>query len=257
MESVKIAIVEDEIEPLRILLSYISLIDDVVIVGTAEDVDSANQLIFKTRPDIVLLDIRLYGRSAFEILEHFKEQNISFAVVIITADSNYREQVFNDFGVEFNIFNYLLKPIDKQQLITLIERYKQKRPVFTAETFKTATDKLIPQKLVFDTQTHFYSVDPHEIIYCCSSEKSSRCCDIIIDNQRKIPVSKSIGEVTKLLPPEMFDVLDQSTVVNRKYIYSINKLKNKCMCIKDNQMYEIDMAKSQVNKFISKIKALF
>lgn len=256
MQPVKIAIIEDEEHPRNLLVEYINEINSVELTGTADDIEGAIKLISTQKPEIVLLDIDLYTRPAFEILEYFKEKKQTFAVIFTTAYSDFKDEALDKYGVEFSIFNYLLKPIDKIQLVELINRYKQKRPRFSIEAFTSATNRIMNQNIRIQTTNEDYILRTDDIVYC-TSDKNSRYSKIVLNKEIQFTVSKSIGELARQFPPEKFNRIDQSTIINKKYYSGINKISKRCVCIKSNQKYEIPIAKSRLKSVIQSALSWF
>jgi two-component system LytT family response regulator len=97
---------EPSLSRLRRLLEKYS--EEVEIVGEASDGPSAVEVIHRTRPDLLFLDIDLPGFSGFEVLERLELQP---AVIFTTAFNDYALKAFRAFAID-----YILKPIDSEAL---------------------------------------------------------------------------------------------------------------------------------------------
>jgi len=71
-------------------------------------------------PDLIFLDIQLSDGLSFEI---FDTVTIKSAIIFTTAFDEYALQAF-----KLNSIDYLLKPIDEDELETAVEKYKQRSP---------------------------------------------------------------------------------------------------------------------------------
>lgn len=71
-------------------------------------------------PDLIFLDIQLSDGLSFEI---FDEVDVRSAIIFTTAFDEYALQAF-----KLNSIDYLLKPIDEEELVSAIEKYKQRVP---------------------------------------------------------------------------------------------------------------------------------
>lgn len=80
----KVLIVDDSPIVLARLLTLISDLDNIEIVGNAGEVGEAIQSIHKLRPDIVVLDIGLIGGSGCDVLRHVKLNYPSIIVIMLT-----------------------------------------------------------------------------------------------------------------------------------------------------------------------------
>src|SRR5687767_13461427 len=122
---IKALIVEDELHNrnnlMRLLETHCKELD---IVGTAADADEAISFINKFYPQLVFLDIQMPGKDSFQMLQELGKYN--FEIIFVTA--------YGDYGikaVKFSAIDYLLKPINIDELKTAvskaIEKIKHKR----------------------------------------------------------------------------------------------------------------------------------
>jgi len=88
--------------------------DGIEIIGLAEDGSEAVELINRTRPDVVFLDIQMPELTGFDVLDR-----IDYAPLVIftTAYDRYALKAFDVYSVD-----YLLKPIDPDRLALAIEK---------------------------------------------------------------------------------------------------------------------------------------
>lgn len=87
----------------------------VIVTGCAFSADEGNELIARQRPDIVFLDIKMPGRSGFDMLRRIGE--LRFEVIFISGFDEYAIQAF-----EFNAVDYVLKPVDYTCLVRAVNR---------------------------------------------------------------------------------------------------------------------------------------
>lgn len=258
MPEVKIAIVEDE-EHQRIELEmYVGKMKGVEISGVAEDVEEAIAVIENTHPDIVLLDMRLYGRSAFEILNHFKNKNIGFNVIFISQHEEYKESFLEEYSIDFKIFNYLSKPFNPEILTKLITRYQERHLKVNVADFQ----KKINKSVLLNTGSGMLILDTDDIIYCTSDTGNN--CTVYRKGGIEVQITMNIGNLEKTFPDNVFYRLDQSNLINPKYVvgYQIKteskKLKRSkypvCICNHNGIDYEIRFAKSKIAEFEKKLK---
>lgn len=84
----------------RFVERMIGLLDDVSnisYINVASDYEEARKILERERPDLVLLDINLPGKSGIELLRRIKESSWNCEVIMITnhADDYYRQQCNN------------------------------------------------------------------------------------------------------------------------------------------------------------------
>ena len=116
------AIIIDDIVKARDFLKrdLISFCPDIEIIGEAEGVVSGLKIIKKLRPDIVFLDVNMNDGSGFDILELLDE--IHFKVIFTTASDAHAIKAF-----KFSAVDYLLKPIDVEELIKAVKKAVSQR----------------------------------------------------------------------------------------------------------------------------------
>lgn len=115
----KIVIVEDE-GPIRNGLAKMlpKLKPDYEVVGTASDGEEGIRVVGETRPDLVILDIRMPVMDGLTMLSTLRKQGVTCKAVVLTAysDFSYAKQ-----AIELDIENYLLKPLKIAELSKTLE----------------------------------------------------------------------------------------------------------------------------------------
>ena len=92
---------------------------DCVVVGSADDGEKAFEEIVKLSPDIVITDIRMVRMSGLEMIEKCRDANIKVQFIII---SGYNEFEYAKKAMKMEVLDYILKPIDDQELYQAILR---------------------------------------------------------------------------------------------------------------------------------------
>lgn len=115
----KILIVDDE-EIVRIGLKkqLINYYGDSILVDVAEDAESALKLISEWKPDIVMTDIEMQEMNGIELIRQAKNQGASSSFIIV---SGYSEFEYARNALKLGAADYLVKPIDEDDLIQCID----------------------------------------------------------------------------------------------------------------------------------------
>ncbi len=92
-----------------------------LVKGTASSVAAGVELILQHNPDIVFLDIEMPQESGFRLFEYFNG-DYTFDVVFTTAHEEYAIK-----AIKNDAFDYLLKPVDRLDVLSLIKRMEKKR----------------------------------------------------------------------------------------------------------------------------------
>ncbi len=232
MYNAKIVIVDDELSSRENLLSYLKpLVGSQNIMGTASNVDEAYELILKTNPQIVFLDINLTHESGFDLLNKFN--NPEFEVVFITA--------YNEFAVKafkYNAIDYLLKPIDKEELTEAIRKaltkweLVNKPPNRYTNLFPHDRELKKPfSRLCISTKESLLFIDFEDLVRC---ESDINYTWFILASGEKVLSSKTLKEYDEILSEQNFVRVHKSHLVNLKYIKSLSKADGGSVVLKDN-----------------------
>ena len=116
-------IVDDEPVARRILRDELEQIDDIALVGEAEDGVSALTAIRDLSPDLVFLDLQMPGLGGFDVIRRMEPGAGIPMIVIVTAWDQYAIQAF-----EAGAIDYLLKPIGQERLAQTVDRALKLRP---------------------------------------------------------------------------------------------------------------------------------
>lgn len=113
----KVLIVDDEPlaqQRLQQLLKESTLVSDIFLANNGLQ---AIEMVQQSKPDVVLLDIRMPGMDGLEAAQHITQMDKVPAIIFITAYDEYALQAFKVHAVD-----YLLKPVRQQKLLESLER---------------------------------------------------------------------------------------------------------------------------------------
>src|SRR5690554_2317889 len=188
----------------------------ITIVATAQNVSDSVNAIEKYLPDLVFLDIQMGKQTGFDVLKLLPSRN--FEVVFVTAYDQYGIQ-----AVKFAALDYLLKPIDIEELMSAVNKAERK---LATQMQTSQLDFLLQQlkkpeasvsKIALPMQSEIRYVPLPDIIRC---EADSTYTHFFLSSGEKILVSKSLKEYADLLRPNGFLRTHQSHLVNPKYVKS-------------------------------------
>lgn len=121
-----------------VLISLKNLIDwgkyGFVICGEATDGVSAWERIQRMRPNLTISDIRMPGIDGIELIKKMRQEELESEVVIISGYSDFE---YARSGLKYGCVDYLIKPVDEEELGACLEKVKQKLD----KKFHTATEK--------------------------------------------------------------------------------------------------------------------
>lgn len=238
----KAVIVEDEKhsrETLKNLLQEFCL--NVEVIGLASNVTEAVSIIKINQPDVVFLDIELQTGTGFDVLEQVSHLN--FEVIFTTAFEQYAIK-----AVKFSSLDYLLKPIDLDELQNAIEKAQTKKnQVVYKKQLETLMLNLKQQKpklnkICLATSDGFEFIEVNDIIYC-KAEGSYTA--FILKNSEKLLVSKNLKEYENLLLDQDFMRVHNSFLINLKEIKKYIKSDGGYIIMNNNDTVSISRSKKE------------
>ena len=117
---IKVIVVDDsEIDRLRIT-QLLKHFDKAELIAEESDAELAIKKIVDTKPDLVFLDIEMPNLSGFDIVNAINKQGVMPAIVFVTAHEQYAIKAIRNHA-----FDYLLKPLDIDELNKTFIRYEQ------------------------------------------------------------------------------------------------------------------------------------
>ena len=180
------------------------------VVGEAESVRTAAELVRTCDADVVFLDVQLAGESGLELLSLIDP---SVAVVFVTAFDQYAVRAF-----EVNALDYLLKPVAPARLARAIERLgapNEDSPPPPAAARLDYQDRLF---LRLDDRMGFVKVA--EIV---SIESDGDYSMVRLVGGRTHRARKSLREWTARLPENAFARVHRSTIVNLEFVERVEE----------------------------------
>ena len=95
--------------------------DDINIVGIEGIPEDAIQSIVKKKPDLVFIDVEMPRYTGFDVIKEIKEQNVFPEFIFVTGYNQYAIK-----AIRSEAFDFLLKPVDIEELSETIQRYCEK-----------------------------------------------------------------------------------------------------------------------------------
>jgi two-component system, LytTR family, response regulator len=240
----KTAVIIDD-EPLSIEALKLKIARTNTEIEIIESFVSAKEAVEKIEfidPDLVFLDIEMPELDGFGFLE--KIQDRRFEVIITTAHDAYAIK-----AVRFSAIDFLLKPINIDELQEAIQRFLQKM------TAKQVKDKLPNTKLnaKFDkipvpTLRGLQFVHIKDILYLSSEGNYTQ---IYLQNKGQIVSSKSIGDYEAILESLHFFRIHHSTIINLSQIREYLKGEGGSVILTNGT--ELDVSKRKKKEFLELI----
>jgi two-component system LytT family response regulator len=186
--------------------------NDVEVTGKYNNPEEGLAAIKNSPPDIVFLDVEMPGLNGIELLERLGM--IRFEVIFTTAYDFYAIK-----AIKLNALDYLLKPIDKDELAEAVNRVKAKRAAMpdaqSANGGKSQKQTGI-NKIALSTLAGLQFIHPDDIVRI---EGESNYCNFFLKDKKKILLSKKLGDAEALLKDNQFFFrAHKSHIINLKYV---------------------------------------
>jgi two-component system, LytTR family, response regulator len=226
----KAVIIDDEISIVRTLTKIITENhSNIEIVGTAHNIDEGYKALLQLNPDLVFLDIKLPDGNSFEMLRKFHE--INFRIIFITGHEEFALQAF-----KFSAVDYILKPIDKDELADALEKAQKTIPHIEEQLklqalFHNIEEKRPLKRIILRTTEFIQLVNIDSIIRC---EADNNYTFFYLKDGKRILISKTIKEYAELLKSSGFLRVHQSHLLNIAYIDKYVKSEGGYILMKDN-----------------------
>jgi len=219
--TLRTVLVDDEPTARRALTKIIeNYTQDVEIVATADDVLAGVKAINNFNPDLVFLDVRMPNYSGFSLVEFFDELN--FKLVFTTAYEQYAPQAF-----QAGASGYLLKPIDIDDLNTVIEKVKmeinEEQSNFIVSGNKSISYNRETGITILPSVGGLLRLQASEILYF---EAKGRQVELSIQDGTKLLANISLKTVLEVFDKSTFVRIHKSYVVNFIHIKRYNKGKD-------------------------------
>jgi two-component system LytT family response regulator len=201
-------LVDDERLARRALRNLLAAYDNIEVVGEAESVGSAENLIAESDPNLVFLDVQMPGESGFDLLE---KAEVKANVIFVTAYDEYAIRAF-----EVDAIDYLLKPVDPTRLRSAIERLD--REFINRQEPKQKLLYEDPLFLMINGRLRFLRIN--SVVYIQAAGDYS---ELTLNDGKKGLVLKSMTEWEERLPENHFCRIHRSTIVNMNHIVQIEE----------------------------------
>ncbi|MCD6010846.1 MAG: yehT 1 [Flavipsychrobacter sp.] len=253
--TIKAIIIDDEIEAcdnlLNILSEYID--SNITVVGIANDTIRAERLINELKPDVVFLDIEMPDENAFQFLERISP--VDFEIVFVTAYDEFAIRAFR-----LNALDYILKPIDIDELATTIIKLEER--VFykgvvknndnPSDVLRQITNKEQPTKLAIRSLNHLEVVDFSDISYIEGQGSYCKISFVKSGENKSLTTSNVIAYYESLLPPQLFYRIHKSYLANCHQIAEIIINGTYSLYLKNKE--KIPISRRRYNDFIGFLK---
>ncbi|MFN8346675.1 MAG: LytTR family DNA-binding domain-containing protein [Spirosomataceae bacterium] len=211
----KILILEDEPLAAKRLEALVKAIEPTAeILAKLDSVRSTVKWFHEhPQPDLLLMDIQLADGLSFEV---FQLADVTAPIIFTTAYDEYAIRAF-----KVNSVDYLLKPIEQEELEAAIDKFKQQRSAVSQDRIGKVLESLLSQRTEWKTRfllkagARFDVVEAANVAYLYAEDK---VVFLVTNEQKKYIVDDTLDELEEKLNPKHFFRL------NRKYFSQLSAI---------------------------------
>ncbi len=209
--------------------------DEITLLGSFSTVEEGIKAIQELKPQLIFLDVQIHDKTGFDLLKAV--DRTLFDVIFTTAYEKFAVQAFR-----FSALDYLLKPIDKDELAVAIQKFKEKT---TKSDTAAKLDALFhnikniqgsSKKICVPVTSGMVFLETEEIIRC---ESEINYTTLHLKDKKKLVVAKTLKEFEELLSDYQFFRVHNSHLINLQYIKAYNKGKGGYVTLTDNSTVEV------------------
>lgn len=245
---IRTIIIEDEPVSREMLAMMLKRHDqEIELVDSCASPADGITSIAKHKPDLVFLDIQMPKMTGFDMLK--KIQPINFEVIFTTAFDQYAIN-----AIRVSALDYLLKPVDDEELSAAIEKYKErvsrKEPSVQYEhLFNNLLNKNpLDKTIALSASDGISFIKMSDILRV---EANGRYSKFYLLNKETILVSKTLGDYEEILSANQFFRIHDSAIINLNHVKKYIRGDGGTVVLSDNT--ELDVARRRKEEFVKLI----
>lgn len=214
---IEVIVVDDQAEAREMLCDRLAEVaPEVRVVAQADSGPAAIPLIAEHRPALVFTDVEMPGGDGFEMLRALGSWD--FDVVFVTGFQRYAIQ-----AIRFSALDYLLKPVQADELRAALDRHQERRRSMDAEHQQVVLANLGQRherdlKLTLRQGTGLHFVSPGELAYC---RAEGNYTELYLMNGQRFIAARTLREYEDMFSELGFIRVHRSYLVNRSAITRI------------------------------------
>lgn len=220
---------------------------DIDIIDICSNPADGIESIAKHQPDLIFLDIQMPKMNGFDMLK--KIGQVSFEVIFTTAFDQYAIN-----AIRISALDYLLKPIDDEDLSTAIEKCKERLlNKKTGHQFENLFNNLanknpLDKTLALSASDGISFIKMSDILRV---EANGRYAKFYLLNKETILVSKTLGDFEEILSANQFFRIHDSSIINLNHVKKYIRGDGGTVLLSDNT--ELDVARRRKEEFVKLI----
>jgi len=212
--AIRILLVDDEQDALYLMEDLLGNLSDIEVVGKASNRFEAISTLISQDPNVIFQDIQMQGESGLDLVDEYRKHHFTGKIVFVTAHSQYAID-----AIKKEAFDYLLKPVDLDELQSLILRLLSE--IQQTEFPGGALNK----RLKVPTRTGYLLTSLDDIVFC---EADGNYTQITKSDGEQITTSVHLGKLVEDLDDKTFFRISRSVIMNVNFLAAVNMGKQEC-----------------------------
>lgn len=246
---IKAVIIEDEKKSAEVLMRLLQKnCPEINVTGIAENVKEGINLVSKLKPELIFLDVMLPDGNGFDVLE--KTSDLTFDVIFTTALEKFAVK-----AIKYSALDYLLKPIDAEELKIAVGKVLQRNKKISNEKNLRFLLENVRQnenqysKITLPTGHAYEIVFIKDIVRC---EANDNYTNVYLAGGKKFLVSGTLKHYEELLPEKDFMRAHHSHLINISHMLRFLKEDGGYAVMSDGSKVEISRRKK--DDFLKRLK---
>lgn len=220
-------------------------------MNRVDSIEDSVKVLQNESPDLIFIDIQLSDGISFEI---FNQIHVETPLIFTTAYNEYAIKAF-----KVNSVDYLLKPVDKKELLSAIEKFEntnnkgsesvsvQLDPNVLSSLLTTMT-KSYKERFVIKIGEHIKVVNTTDAFYFFSQDKVTY---LVANDGRRYVLDFALDKVEEMLSPEQFFRINRKFIVHEQAIDDIVSFSNSRLklFLKHGEGHDTIVARERVQDF--------
>jgi len=214
-------IIDDELHCIDTLVIKLRLLcPEIDVIRTCKSAKEGIDAIQTHKPELVFLDVEMPEINGFEMLDRLAATRDFHLIFTATYDQ------FVLRAMRASAIDYLIKPIEDAALIESVERVESVlsnkmtgNPKIGNFISNNITEQE-GQRIALPDRSGYIFVSPAEICYC---KAEGAYTSVFLTDDRKVLISKALGETEHMLPVKQFERIHHSSLVNLTHVRQLKK----------------------------------
>ncbi len=233
MHNINAMIIDDEKLAREELVFLLKDIPGISIVGEAQHVREAKEMIHDHKPDLIFLDINMPVQSGFELLEELVQPP---QVIFVTAYDQYAVQAF-----ETDALAYLVKPVVPEKLRKAVDKVRQVMEAVAHTATRKQKGFHADSRVFIKDGERCYMIPVHEIVLV---EAVNNYCKVFFRNQSPL-LHRSLQQLEDKLPADLFFRANRKQLINIQHITRIDSYYKGGMVTEVNGKHNVEISQRQ------------